>query len=87
MRSRWIKRHSRKKPANACWKTPDCPYYRDRFGFRRGDYPVAEAAYDRLVSLPLYPRMTDADVDRVAEAVRAIIAEAQRHQTPAAAAE
>ncbi len=63
------------------------PYYRDRFGFRRGDYPVAEAAYDRLVSLPLYPRMTDADVDRVAEAVRGIIAEAQRRQTPAAAAE
>jgi dTDP-4-amino-4,6-dideoxygalactose transaminase len=45
------------------------PYYREGFGFRAGDYPVAEDAYDRLISLPLYPTMTETDVDRVAEAV------------------
>jgi dTDP-4-amino-4,6-dideoxygalactose transaminase len=45
------------------------PYYRDRFGFKRGDYPVAEAAYDAEISLPIYPRMTDADVQDVVEAV------------------
>lgn len=58
------------------------PYYRDRYGFRRGDYPRAEAAYDGIVSLPLYPRMTDADVDRVAAAVREILAGAARVTTP-----
>lgn len=45
------------------------PYYRAGFGFHPGDYPVAEDAYARLISLPLYPAMTDADADRVAEAV------------------
>jgi dTDP-4-amino-4,6-dideoxygalactose transaminase len=57
------------------------PYYRDRFGLRRGDYPRAEAAYDGMVSLPLYPRMTDGDVARVVEAVRAIVAGARRQDS------
>jgi dTDP-4-amino-4,6-dideoxygalactose transaminase len=48
------------------------PYYRGSFGLRAADFPVAESAYTRLVSLPLYPRMTEHDVDRVAEAVRDI---------------
>ena len=50
-------------------------YYRDRerFDFSKGDFPVAEDAYERLVSLPLYPQMTEADVDRVAAAVTAIV--------------
>ncbi len=45
------------------------PFYREGFGFRPGDYPAAEDAYERLISLPLYPGMTDEDADRVAEAV------------------
>lgn len=49
------------------------PYYRDTFGFARGDYPKAEDAYDRLVSLPIYPRMTDEDVNDVIEAVLDIL--------------
>lgn len=60
------------------------PYYRDRFGFVRGDYPCAEAAYDGLVSLPLYPRMADADIDRVVAAVRAIVGEANPTATATA---
>jgi dTDP-4-amino-4,6-dideoxygalactose transaminase len=50
------------------------PYYRDTFGLKRGDYPVAVDAYDRLVSLPIYPKMTDDDVQDVIEAVRDILA-------------
>jgi dTDP-4-amino-4,6-dideoxygalactose transaminase len=46
------------------------PYYRDRFGFRPSGFPVADAAYERLISLPLYTRMTERDVDDVVEAVR-----------------
>jgi dTDP-4-amino-4,6-dideoxygalactose transaminase len=49
------------------------PYYRDRFGFQPSDFPVADAAYERLISLPLYTRMTEQDVDDVVEAVRRVV--------------
>lgn len=45
------------------------PFYREQFGYRRGDLPHAEALYDRLVSLPLYPAMTEDDVQTVIAAV------------------
>jgi len=45
------------------------PYYRDQFGYRRGDFPVAETISDRIVSLPLFPSMTDQDQDRVLDAM------------------
>ena len=40
------------------------PFYRRR-GFRPGDYPVAERYYERAMSLPLFPAMTDADQETV----------------------
>ena len=46
------------------------PYYRERFGFKRGDFPIAESIGDRIVSLPLFPDMTDVDQDRVVDAMR-----------------
>jgi perosamine synthetase len=45
------------------------PYYRDRFGYRGGEYPVAEDAYRRLISLPMFHGMTDHDVEDVITAV------------------
>jgi dTDP-4-amino-4,6-dideoxygalactose transaminase len=48
-------------------------YYRDKYGYRPEDFPVAFDAYTRLVSLPLWPRMTDADVEDVIAAVRDVI--------------
>ncbi|OGW45558.1 MAG: UDP-4-amino-4,6-dideoxy-N-acetyl-beta-L-altrosamine transaminase [Nitrospirae bacterium GWC2_57_9] len=45
------------------------PYYREHFGFKRGDFPNAEAVSDGIVSLPLFPLMTDADQDRVVAAM------------------
>jgi dTDP-4-amino-4,6-dideoxygalactose transaminase len=45
------------------------PYFRDRYGFEPGDFPNAEDAYRRLVSLPVYPVMSDRDVEDVIEAV------------------
>lgn len=41
------------------------PYYRQQFGFEMGDFPHAEAAGSRIVSLPLFPSMTDAEHDMV----------------------
>jgi len=48
------------------------PYYRDQFGFKQGDFPYAESAGDRIVSLPLFPSMTDADHDRVLDVMYSI---------------
>lgn len=45
-------------------------YYAERFGFRRGMFPVAEDVSDRTLSLPLSAAMTDEQVDRVAGTVR-----------------
>ena len=45
------------------------PYYRERFGTHRGQCPVAEDAYDRMISLPMFPSMTDADVEYVIHSV------------------
>jgi len=54
------------------------PYYEQTFGFRRGMFPRAEYYSDRTISLPLYPRMTDADADDVVAAVRKVIGRYRR---------
>src|SRR5262249_17472125 len=50
------------------------PYYRDHLGCKYGDYPVAEAAYQRLISVPMFHGMSDQDVDDVIVAVGKIAA-------------
>lgn len=47
-------------------------YYRTRFETKPGLCPVAEAAYRSIISLPMFPAMTDADVERVCDAVASI---------------
>jgi perosamine synthetase len=54
------------------------PFYRDSFGYSPGDFPVASAAYQRIVSLPIYPKMAQQDIDRVIDAVRTIVQEYRR---------
>ena len=49
------------------------PYYRDKFGFKRGGFPNVEHVYDREISLPIYPKMTDKDVEDVIVAVKKIV--------------
>ena len=49
------------------------PYYRDTFGYKNGDFPIAEDAYLRLISLPLYPKMTRQDAQDVIEAVKKVV--------------
>ena len=46
------------------------PYWRDRYALRPAQFPHSQAAYERLLSLPIYTRLSDADVQRVIEAVR-----------------
>ncbi len=49
------------------------PYYQQKYGYKRGDFPVAEYLFDREVSLPLFPGMTEQDVEYVAGVIREIV--------------
>ena len=49
------------------------PYYR-AFGFKRGDFPVAEAYYARCITLPLYPGLAEAQQDAVVDALESALA-------------
>jgi dTDP-4-amino-4,6-dideoxygalactose transaminase len=46
------------------------PYYRDRYSFSPGDFPNAMDTYSRCLSLPIYPKMDESQVDRVIQAVK-----------------
>ncbi|WP_019534272.1 DegT/DnrJ/EryC1/StrS family aminotransferase [Paenibacillus ginsengihumi] len=47
--------------------------YSKKFGYKKGDFPNAEAWFENIVSLPLYPSMTDDDVDYVISSVQDIV--------------
>lgn len=49
------------------------PVYQRSFGYHQGAFPNAERVFERAISLPIYPAMTDAEVGRVIEAVRDIL--------------
>lgn len=49
------------------------PFYRDKYGWKSDDFPVAYREYQRLVSLPLHPGLTDDDVSDVIAAVKDIV--------------
>ena len=49
------------------------PYYRERFGYHRGDFPNTEFVADRTISIPLSAKLTNEDVDDVITAVRKIL--------------
>lgn len=49
------------------------PYYRETYGWAPGDFPAADEAFETMVSLPLYTRMTEAVTERVAATVEDIV--------------
>jgi dTDP-4-amino-4,6-dideoxygalactose transaminase len=49
------------------------PYWKDQYDFAPEDYPIALDVFNRAVSLPIYPKMTDSDVGRVIDAVHKIL--------------
>ncbi len=53
-------------------------YYRERYGYTAGDLPHSERADLSVLSLPLFPSMTEADVTRVCSAIRAVADEVER---------
>ncbi len=49
------------------------PYYKNRYGYKNEDYPVANSVFERSLSLPIYPDMTDAEVAYVIQKVKEIV--------------
>ena len=49
------------------------PYWRERYALKAADFPHSQHAYERMLSLPMYSRMTEADVARVAAAARRLL--------------
>lgn len=45
------------------------PYYRERYGYQANQFPIAEDAFARILSLPLHPGLSEGDVSDVVEAV------------------
>lgn len=54
------------------------PFYRENFGTEEGLCPVAEAVYERILTLPVFPRMTEEGVSDVVRAVRKVVCAYQR---------
>lgn len=54
------------------------PYYRNTLGCKPQDFPNASAVFERIVSLPIYPKMTAGDISRVIDAVRSIVLQYRR---------
>jgi perosamine synthetase len=52
------------------------PYYRETFGYGEQDFPVAHTAFERIVSLPIFPSMSEEQLDRVAAMLREIVGKA-----------
>lgn len=48
------------------------PFYQRQFGYKKGDYPRAERYYEGAITLPIFPRMSDADVEDVVQAVKKV---------------
>ena len=49
------------------------PYYRKKYGFKKGDFPNAEHIAERTISIPIFPGMEDHDVADVVNSVKYII--------------
>ena len=54
---------------------PPLSFYRERFGHREGEFPVCEDVARRSLALPFFPGLTDGEVERVVDAVRAVATE------------
>jgi perosamine synthetase len=49
-------------------------FYRERFGYREGEFPVCEDVASRSLALPFYPELTEGQIERVVEALREVLA-------------
>jgi dTDP-4-amino-4,6-dideoxygalactose transaminase len=52
--------------------------YYQKLGYKKGSWPIAESLYHRLISLPIWPGMTDYDIEDVISAVKKVLAAYQK---------
>ncbi len=45
------------------------PYYQNQYGYKWGDYPISEEYYEKALSIPLYPKMTDEEDDYIIDSI------------------
>jgi dTDP-4-amino-4,6-dideoxygalactose transaminase len=53
------------------------PFYRDTYGYRAEDFPNASAVFERIISLPIYPKLSKADAQGVIDTIRSLV---RRHR-------
>ena len=49
------------------------PYYKDKYAYDNADYPIANRVFDRSLSLPIYPDMSEEEISYVIEKVTKIV--------------
>jgi len=54
------------------------PFYKQTYGYQASDFPQASTAFERIVSIPIYPTMTEQNVSEVIAAVRDLVQEYRR---------
>ena len=51
------------------------PYYAKKYGYKKGEFPVTESAYEKIISLPLYPKLTEKQIYHIVEVIRKLVDE------------
>lgn len=49
------------------------PYYAKKYGYKEGDFPAAETVFSKIISLPLYPKLTDGEIQHIISMVKEMI--------------
>ena len=49
------------------------PYYSQKYNYKSGDFYLTESVYEKIISLPLYPKMSEVQLMYVIEAVKKIV--------------
>ena len=54
------------------------PFYRGKFGFKKGDFPIAESISERTIALPFYTMMNEEEVDYVVDSLKKVLLEVKK---------
>lgn len=55
------------------------PYYRDTYGYKEKDFPVSARLFQEIISLPIYPSLTEEEVGRICDTLKSIVTQHRRH--------
>jgi dTDP-4-amino-4,6-dideoxygalactose transaminase len=54
------------------------PYYRESYDYKPSDFPVSAKLFQEIISLPIYPSMTEAEITRVCDVLKDIVGRNRR---------